>query len=128
MQVIKKGHLVFLSLINGSTDYSHHHFVQGFFESMLADNRGMRTRGGRVDMTQVNVHRKLLTDSSTDYMKFGIFGTAEASSVAKKIIRRVRQKRLLVTMPPYMAHVPKFLRLVPRKIADNIVDLMYRVY
>jgi hypothetical protein len=128
MLVTKRGHLVFLSLMNGRDDYSHNHFVQGFFDSMLAEVRAVRSNGGKVNMTLVQVHKKVLNDFSRDHGEFGIFGTEEANAIAKDIIKGVRQRKLLITMPLLMIHIPQILNVLPRKTQDAIIELMYRVY
>lgn len=132
MFAAKKGQLVFLSVINGITDYNHQQFVQGIFESNLSTIRASnRMKRGNVYLTLANIHKAVMPEfaplASND-RKFGIFGPVNAAVAAKQIIRGVRQKKLYVTLPSFMTHAFTYFKLCPRKTGEALVDLIYRVY
>ena len=122
----KAGHLTFLSLINGVSDFKNHRFAESVFDSVLTDiHLAEKTTSNHSKMraTNVNVYRRVVNQID-DNVKLGIFGKVTAEKLARDVISGVNQKRHQITMPFYMNYVSRFALFLPYSVADTVLDLM----
>lgn len=129
MQTHNRGHLVFISLINGLRDLKLQYFVEGLFDATLAELRHLSNSSG-VQATLMNVHKKLIDDDGDGLqqaIKSGIIGKVSAKAAVNRIMDAVKRNETRVTMPTFMMYATKLTRFMPTSVSHMLLELMYGV-
>lgn len=132
MKKRNRGHIVMLTSVAGSTGIKNQtpltvsqFAVHGLFEATMEELRSARYR--TIKMTLAYIYPFVITDEMEKDMRFRVpsyFGTMKAKEAAQKILVGVRRNDVEVSIPKYWLWLGHLTRLMPRRAADALRELM----
>lgn len=126
------GHIVMLTSVAGSTGIKNQtpltvsqFAVHGLFESTMEELRSGRFKS--IKMTLAYIYPFVITEEMEKDIRFRIpsyFGTMRSKDAAQKILEGVRRNDVEVSIPKYWLWLGHLTRLLPRKAADALRELL----
>lgn len=99
--------------------------VHGLFESTMEELRSGRFKS--IKMTLAYIYPFVITEEMEKDIRFRIpsyFGTMRSKDAAQKILEGVRRNDVEVSIPKYWLWLGHLTRLLPRKAADALRELL----